>query len=121
MERMKLLATIVKQCGRLRGGALISAVYGFLHHGDPGLSATVKALLTTVCKPMYNMILKWIFDGTLEDPFTEFFIAADVQVMNQNEICQRTYLLILNIAFGGSFRSKTKPVCGMTNIQYDGP
>ena len=56
---------------------------------NPGLSATVKALLTTVCKPMYNMILKWIFDGTLEDPFTEFFIAADVQVMNKNEICQR--------------------------------
>lgn len=91
MERMKLLATIVKQCGRLRGGALISAVYGFLHHGDPGLSATVKALLTTVCKPMYNMILKWIFDGTLEDPFTEFFIAADVQVKDETRLWHDKY------------------------------
>ena len=40
---------------------------------------------------------------------------------NELEWDTSTYLLIFNIAFGGSFRSKTKPVCGMTNIQYDGP
>ena len=91
MERMKLLATIVKTCGRLRGGALISAIYGFLHHGDPVLSATVKTLLTTVCKPMYNMTLKWIFDGILEDPFTEFFIAANPKVNDESRLWHDKY------------------------------
>ena len=91
MERMKLLATIVKQCGRLRGGALISAIYGFIHHGDPVLSLTVKTLLTTVCKPMYNMILKWIFDGTLEDPYTEFFIAADAKITDEARLWHDKY------------------------------
>ena len=91
MERMKLLATIVKTCGRLRGGALISAIYGFLHHGDPILSSTVQALLTTVCKPMYTMILKWIFDGILEDPFTEFFIAANPKINDESRLWHDKY------------------------------
>ena len=76
---------------RLRGGALISAIYGFLHHGDPMLSATVQTLLTTVCKPMYNMILKWIFDGILEDPFTEFFIAANPKVNDESRLWHDKY------------------------------
>ena len=76
---------------RLRGGALISAIYGFLHHGDPMLSATVKTLLTTVCKPMYSMILKWIFDGILEDPFTEFFIAANPKVNDESRLWHDKY------------------------------
>ena len=33
-----------------------------------------------VCKPMYVMLLRWICDGTLEDPFNEFFIASDPKV-----------------------------------------
>ena len=29
---------------------------------------------------MYVMLLRWICDGTLEDPFNEFFIASDPKV-----------------------------------------
>ena len=29
---------------------------------------------------MYAMLLRWICDGTLEDPFNEFFIASDPKV-----------------------------------------
>lgn len=91
MERMKLLANIVRSCGRLRGGALISVIYGFLHHGSPETSATVKSLLTTVCRPLYNMILKWIFDGVLEDPFTEFFIASDAKLNDEAKLWHDKY------------------------------
>ena len=55
------------------------------------LSATVKTLLTTVCKPMYSMILKWIFDGILEDPFTEFFIAANPKVNDESKLWHDKY------------------------------
>ena len=76
-NRMKLIASMADTCKLLRGGALISAVYSFLHHGDPSSSETVRAILCTVCKPMYLMLLRWICDGVLEDPFNEFFIAYD--------------------------------------------
>ena len=33
-NRMKLLLSLVEACRGLRGGALISAIYSFLHHGD---------------------------------------------------------------------------------------
>jgi hypothetical protein len=36
--------------------------------------------MTTVCKPLYVMILRWVLDGTLEDPYAEFFIASDNKV-----------------------------------------
>jgi gamma-tubulin complex component 3 len=74
---LKLLSTIVQTCGKLRGGALISGLYGFLHNGDTKMSDTVQKLLTTVSKPLYLMILKWVLDGSLEDPYAEFFIASD--------------------------------------------
>jgi hypothetical protein len=41
------------------------------------MSDTVQKLLTTVSKPLYLMILKWVLDGSLEDPYAEFFIASD--------------------------------------------
>ena len=77
---LKLLTTIVRTCGKLQGGALISELYGFLHNGDSKMSATVEKLLTTVCKPLYLMILRWVLDGNLEDPYAEFFIASDSRV-----------------------------------------
>ena len=49
-NRLKLLVSIVNAVkeGRKRGGALISTVYTFLHHGDPTASQTVHSLLCTV-------------------------------------------------------------------------
>ena len=40
---------------------------------------------------MYNMILKWIFDGILEDPFTEFFIAANPKVNDESRLWHDKY------------------------------
>eukprot|EP00095_Tigriopus_kingsejongensis_P010994 maker-scaffold281_size224178-snap-gene-1.36 protein:Tk10994 transcript:maker-scaffold281_size224178-snap-gene-1.36-mRNA-1 annotation:"gamma-tubulin complex component 3" len=80
MNRLKLLVSIVEACQGLRGGALISTIYSYLHHGDVSSSDTVHAVLCTVCKPMYLMLLRWISDGTLEDPYNEFFIASDPKI-----------------------------------------
>ena len=78
-NRMKLLVSMVEACQDLRGGALISSIYTFLSHGDPSSSETVHSILCTVCQPMYLMLLRWICDGTLEDPYNEFFIASDLR------------------------------------------
>lgn len=84
LAKLKLLAVIVKQCDRkLRGGSLLSTVYGYLHHGNKGLASTVRKLLTTMSKPIYSMLVRWILDGTLEDPHGEFFVASDPQVADE--------------------------------------
>ncbi|CAB4061954.1 TUBGCP3 [Lepeophtheirus salmonis] len=80
MERMKFLAQMVDTCRDAKGGALISSIYGFVHHGNPSLSAAAKNILISVCRPIYVMLLKWVADGILEDPFNEFFIAANPKV-----------------------------------------
>ena len=57
-NRLKLLVSVVNAVkeGRKRGGALISTVYSFLHHGDPTASQTVHSLLCTVStKSKYYM------------------------------------------------------------------
>ncbi len=79
-NRLRLLASVVEAARGQRGGALISTVYSFLHHGDPAQSEAVRSLLCTICRPMYLMLLRWICDGTLEDPYEEFFIASDPKV-----------------------------------------
>ncbi len=81
--RMRLLASVAEACAGKRGGALVSAVHDFLPHGDRASSNAARALLTTACRPMYLMLLRWICDGTLEDPHGEFFIRMDPRVTGE--------------------------------------
>jgi hypothetical protein len=62
LVKLKLLAMIVKQCSerKLKGGSLLSTVYGFLHHGNKVLAATVRKLLTIMAKPIYSMLVRYI-------------------------------------------------------------
>ena len=83
LAKMKLLALIVKQCDKHKGGSLLSTVYGYLHHGNKVLAATIRKLLTSMAKPIYSTLVRWILDGTLEDPHGEFFVASDPQVADE--------------------------------------
>jgi len=84
LAKMKLLAVIVKQCDRqLKGGSLLSTVYGYLHHGNKVLAATVRKLLTCMSRPIYSTLVRWLLDGTLEDPYGEFFVASDPAVADE--------------------------------------
>jgi gamma-tubulin complex component 3 len=43
-------------------------------HGDPHLHSLGLALEVYTSRPVLNMIQNWIFQGTLNDPYKEFFI-----------------------------------------------
>ena len=61
MFKLKLLAVIVKECDKkIKGGSLLSVVYSHLHHGNKILSGTVRKLLTSMCKPIYSTLVRWI-------------------------------------------------------------
>ena len=58
-----------------KGGELISLIHNFsASHGDPFIHVFADRLLTAVTKPFYDMLRKWIYDGELEDPYSEFFV-----------------------------------------------
>merc|ERR1719412_423211 len=85
MVKLKLLAVIVKECDKkqIKGGSLLSVVYSHLHHGNKILAGTVRKLLTSMSKPIYSTLVRWILDGTLEDSHGEFFVASDPQVTDE--------------------------------------
>ncbi|XP_076666493.1 gamma-tubulin complex component 3 isoform X4 [Andrena cerasifolii] len=74
LETLKWLASIVRACQGQKGGALASAVYEFSNHGDAVVKKLVRRILESVCDPLYNMLIRWIADGELDDPYREFFI-----------------------------------------------
>ncbi|XP_015587434.1 gamma-tubulin complex component 3 [Cephus cinctus] len=80
LETLKWMASIVRACRGQKGGALASAVYAFSHHGDAVVKRLVKRILQSVCDPLYNMLMRWITDGELDDPYKEFFIEACADV-----------------------------------------
>ncbi|XP_076657908.1 gamma-tubulin complex component 3 isoform X1 [Halictus rubicundus] len=80
LETLKWLASMVRACQGQKGGALASAVYEFSNYGDADVKKLIKEILESVCDPLYNMLIKWIADGELDDPYREFFIetCADI-------------------------------------------
>ncbi|GLG92787.1 Gamma-tubulin complex component 3, partial [Gryllus bimaculatus] len=82
-ERLRCLVAIAETSKNRKGGALASAVHSFLQSGDPVERRTARHLLAAVCKPLYLMLSRWVVDGELEDPYGEFFIAADPQVTGE--------------------------------------
>ncbi|XP_017782941.1 PREDICTED: gamma-tubulin complex component 3 [Nicrophorus vespilloides] len=73
---LQWLAYIAEQCSDKKGGALISAVHGFLQHGSTCVQKLAEKVLTAVCRPLCLMLSKWLLDGELNDPCAEFFIEA---------------------------------------------
>jgi len=84
LERMKLMALIVDTCRGMKGGALASRIHSFLQHGDPAYRVFVSQLMKQICVPLFAMMRHWMVEGQLEDPFHEFFIAAEHKVSDED-------------------------------------
>ena len=50
---------------------MASAIHSYLHHGDPMIRALVHHALTQVAQPVFTPIVRWIYDGELEDTYHE--------------------------------------------------
>ena len=78
--RMKLLAALVEACHGQRGGALASVIHSFVLQGNSTLKTVVLKILVQVCRPLYEMLMLWTFEGELRDPYGEFFIGVNLAV-----------------------------------------
>lgn len=74
MHRLQWLNTICEACQEKKGGDLATIVSNFRHNGDPMVKSLVNDLLLATCLPLKHMLSKWLLEGEIEDPYSEFFV-----------------------------------------------
>ena len=79
-QRMTWLALLADHVKGLKGGALLSAAGHFARHGDPALATTLAGVLAAAAQPWHAVLHAWVTAGELNDPYGEFFVAADESV-----------------------------------------
>ncbi|KAI8967046.1 Spc98 family-domain-containing protein [Mycotypha africana] len=76
-QELKLMDALATSCEGLKGGKLLTEIHNFTKHGDPFIKKYITMTLRSVSKPFYEMLERWIYEGELDDPFDEFFVACN--------------------------------------------
>ncbi|KAF9969800.1 Gamma-tubulin complex component 3 [Actinomortierella ambigua] len=92
LQRLRLMSVLVDCCQGLQGGALVSMIHDYTQHGDPVIQQFINHMLEKVSTPFYVMLQRWIYEGELEDPRTEFFIACNPDVEEEDLWQQKYYI-----------------------------
>lgn len=80
IQRLKCLAAIADSCQGRKGGQLLSILYMHSQHGDPLQQSILYPLLYNCTIPIRDMIVEWICNGIINDPYQEFFVSTDKMV-----------------------------------------
>ncbi|CAH0386178.1 unnamed protein product [Bemisia tabaci] len=73
--RLMILVDLIEELKKCHGGKIISVIHRFSHYGYPELTPVFSRLLHTTTHSLLVLMSHWIVDGTLFDPFDEFFVA----------------------------------------------
>ncbi|KAK5117037.1 hypothetical protein LTR62_006758 [Meristemomyces frigidus] len=93
---LRLMSTIVESAKGKKGGELISLIHNLAtSHGDTFVYVFAERLLSNITRPFYNMLRAWVYDGELEDPYTEFFVSSnpDFEDSGATSVWEHKYLL----------------------------
>ncbi|KAI8087029.1 Spc98 family-domain-containing protein [Gilbertella persicaria] len=91
-QKLRLMSVLVDVCQDQKGGALISAIHNYTKHGDPFIKTYLVDMLQAISKPFYEMLERWVYEGELDDPYGEFFVACDPTV-SEDELWQNKYAM----------------------------
>lgn len=83
-EKLRIMHALVGICKSEIGGGMLSALHGFVHSGDPVVQDFVRSILETSSVPFFNILQIWLYEGLLDDPFNEFFVAQHQQISDRN-------------------------------------
>lgn len=72
--RLQWMACIAEACQEKKGGALATEIFRFKHNGNSKIKTLVRDLLVAACTPLQYMLSKWLLEGEINDPHSEFFI-----------------------------------------------
>lgn len=112
IQRLKCLAAVADTCQGLRddhqynkkkslffkiilgkkGGQLLSILYMHSQHGDPLQQSILYPLLYNCTIPIRDMIVEWICNGIINDPYQEFFVSTD-KMVNEEKLWYDKYTL----------------------------
>ncbi|KAK3813111.1 MAG: Spc98 family-domain-containing protein [Benniella sp.] len=92
MQRLRLMSVLVECCQGLEGGALVHTVHDYTQHGDPLIQQFIHPMLERISVPFYIMMQRWIYEGELEDPRGEFFIACNPEI-EEEDMWQKKYYI----------------------------
>ncbi|KAJ2180405.1 Microtubule-nucleating Tub4p (gamma-tubulin) complex component, partial [Coemansia sp. RSA 530] len=74
-QKLRLMATaIAKVQEGSGGGTVLSTISTLVDDGDPFIQSFAKRLLKTASAPFNHILVSWVTDGELVDPYKEFFI-----------------------------------------------
>lgn len=76
LNRLYWLNAIGEACQEKKGGALATIVASFINYGDPCVKTLAKKLCLAVCGPLVYMLKKWLLEGEIDDPYSEFFVES---------------------------------------------
>jgi gamma-tubulin complex component 2 len=89
MAALKLVASIAAEASsrRLRGGGLLSLLHTKVSAvmGDADAHKLALRLLRAACEPYFAMLEKWLTQGIVDDPYSEFMIQENFEI-NKNEL-----------------------------------
>ncbi|WVQ74593.1 hypothetical protein IAR50_004194 [Cryptococcus sp. DSM 104548] len=72
--KLRQMDAIVEEAKAHHGGALVSRIHSHTSNGDPLIRSFTNDILSSVSKPFFLTLQRWIFSGELHDPFKEFFV-----------------------------------------------
>ncbi|KAI9505757.1 Spc98 family-domain-containing protein [Coemansia spiralis] len=74
-QKLRLMATAIAKVQEGKGGGdVLSIISTFVDDGDPFIQTFAKRLLKTASVPFNDILVRWVTDGELADPYEEFFI-----------------------------------------------
>ncbi|KAJ2809099.1 hypothetical protein H4R20_000403 [Coemansia guatemalensis] len=74
-QRLRMMATAIGKVQEGKGGGdVLSAISTLADDGDPFVQTFARRLLKTASAPFNNILVSWVTDGELIDPYEEFFI-----------------------------------------------
>lgn len=82
MENLNKLAT---EAADKKGGALLNVIYNLLTMtADKSIKELFSFLLEKSAEPFLKILMKWIYNGVLDDPFEEFLVKEDPSMNKDN-------------------------------------
>ncbi|KAJ2064325.1 Microtubule-nucleating Tub4p (gamma-tubulin) complex component [Coemansia sp. S146] len=74
-QKLRLMATAIAKVQEGKGGGdILSTISTLVDDGDPFIHSFAQRLLKTASAPFNDILVRWVTDGELADPYREFFI-----------------------------------------------
>ncbi|KAJ2473703.1 Microtubule-nucleating Tub4p (gamma-tubulin) complex component, partial [Coemansia sp. RSA 2322] len=74
-QKLRLMATAIFKVQEGKGGGdILSTISTLVDDGDPFIQSFAQRLLKTASVPFNDILVRWVTDGELVDPYREFFI-----------------------------------------------